>query len=60
MKKLIATGAVALVMLTGCSSMEGQMGKKTDEFTDEHGRVCTAVKWGESASLDCDFPVEKQ
>ena len=56
MKTKIVAGIVALVALTGCSSWEGQVGKKVDSFTDDHGRVCTSVKWGDSASVDCDFP----
>lgn len=56
MKKFIATGAAALILLTGCSSTDGQFGKKTETFEDNFGRDCTAVKWGDSASVDCDYP----
>ena len=55
MKRIILLVPVAL-LLASCSSWQGTMGKDTDSFTDEHGRVCTAMKWGESASIDCDFP----
>lgn len=55
MKRAILAG-LALLVLTGCSSAQGQFGKTTEEFVDKHGRVCTSVKWGESASVDCDFP----
>lgn len=57
-KMMIALSLVA-VSLTGCSSFQGQLGKTTEEFTDGHGRVCTTVKWGDSASIDCDFPGAK-
>ncbi len=52
----IVFGATAL---TGCSAFQGTMGKTVEEFEDGHGRVCTSVKWGESASVDCDFAPEK-
>jgi ABC-type Fe3+-citrate transport system substrate-binding protein len=52
----IATGALLALLISGCSSMEGQVGKKVETFTDDHGRVCTSVKWGDSASVDCDWP----
>jgi hypothetical protein len=57
-KVALAVSAVAgLVMLTGCASMQGQTtGGSKQEWTDGFGRVCTAVKWGDSASIDCDFP----
>lgn len=47
---------VGVILLAGCSSMEGQVGKKVDTFEDDYGRVCTTVKWGDSASIDCDWP----
>lgn len=50
---------VGASLLTGCSSTEGQFGEKVKTFEDEHGRVCTIVKWGDSASVDCDYPAEK-
>lgn len=56
MKKKISALALAVVMLTGCSSWQGQIGKTTEEFVDGHGRACTTVKWGDAASLDCDYP----
>lgn len=56
MRKMIATGAAALILLSGCSSMQGQVGKKTDSFKDDYGRSCTALKWGDSSSIDCDYP----
>lgn len=55
-RALTALGMLAVVLLTSASSCQGQLGKEKDSFTDEHGRVCTVVKWGDSASLDCDFP----
>lgn len=60
MKKLIATGAAALIILTGCSSFDGTVGKKVETFTDDFGRSCTSVKWGESSSVDCDYPPTEQ
>lgn len=56
MKRYVVALALTAMLLTGCSSLQGQVGKSTDTFTDEHGRICTAMKWGESASIDCDFP----
>jgi protein involved in sex pheromone biosynthesis len=56
MRKSLALLLVGVVfLLTGCSSFEGQVGKKVVSFEDEYGRVCTTVKWGDSASIDCDF-----
>lgn len=52
---LAISAAVLMLATTGCSSFQGQVGKATDSFVDEHGRACTAMKWGESASLDCDY-----
>lgn len=57
--KRIAIGVAALVAtisLSSCSTFEGTLGKTYDSFEDEHGRNCTALKWGESSSLDCDYP----
>ncbi len=55
--------AALLVLLlaatTGCSSFQGQLGRTDDTFIDAHDRVCTVVKWGDSASLDCDFVPEQ-
>lgn len=55
MKKLIFAGIAGVFLLSGCSAMEGQMGKTYDSFKDDHGRYCTSLKWGDSSSLDCDF-----
>lgn len=55
MKKIIVGLAATCLLFSGCSAYEGQMGKKTETFEDDHGRLCTVVKWGDSASLDCDF-----
>lgn len=55
MKKILVL-LIAAFALTGCSSWQGQVGKTVDSFTDDHGRACTSVKWGDSASVDCDFP----
>lgn len=57
--KKVFVGVVAILALTGCSSWEGQVGKKVETFEDDFGRSCTTVKWGDSASLDCDFPVDR-
>lgn len=57
MKTKIGAFVLAIVMLTGCSSWQGQVGKRVDHQVDDHGRVCTIVKWGESASIDCDYPL---
>lgn len=57
MKKKIAAAVVAIAMLSGCSSFDGQLGREDSEFVDGYGRNCTAIKWGESASLDCDYPI---
>ena len=54
----LAVLAVLAVAATGCSSFQGQIGRTDDSFIVEHGRVCTAVKWGDAASLDCDFAPE--
>lgn len=58
MKKKIASVIVllAVLSLSACSTFEGTMGAKVETFTDDHGRVCTMVKWNQSASIDCDFP----
>lgn len=59
MRKFLVLIPVA-VLMTGCASMQGHGTNGTDrEWTDGHGRVCTAVKWGDSASVDCDYPPEK-
>lgn len=48
---------VGAMLLTSCASFQGHgSGGTKEEWTDGHGRVCTAVKWGDSASIDCDFP----
>lgn len=53
----LGVGAVFIsaIFLTGCSSFDGQVGKKVETFEDDHGRVCTAMKWGDSSALDCDY-----
>lgn len=57
MRKVLAAAAVVGVfVLSGCSNMDGQFGKEVHEWDDEQGRHCTALKWGESASVDCDYP----
>lgn len=58
MKRTVLILLGAVMLLTGCSRFEGQTGKAVDTFTDKHGRNCTTVKWGESASIDCDYPQE--
>jgi hypothetical protein len=56
MRKISAGLALlACISLTGCSSFEGVAGKKVVTFDDDYGRACTAVKWGDSASIDCDY-----
>ena len=58
--KYVIVAAVAALSFTGCSSMDGQFGKEVHEFDDEQGRHCTALKWGESASIDCDYPEDSK
>lgn len=52
----MALGMLAVVLLTSASACQGQVGKTRESFVDEFGRNCTVVKWGDSASLDCDEP----
>ena len=60
MKKVLLIVPVILLSMSGCASMQGHgAGGTKESFKDEYGRVCTAVKWGDSASVDCDFPQEK-
>lgn len=47
----------SVLTLSACAGMQGQTANGSkQEWTDGHGRNCTALKWGDSASIDCDYP----